>query len=233
MTGTPDPHPDHARTVDDLAIRQAVQAELAWTPDVHSPEIGVGVKEGVVVLTGDVGSLRERIAAISAARRVAGVRTVADELRLPRGDGEPSGHKLAAAVDAILAWTSGVPHQGIRAEVHDHAVVLSGSVDWDWQRVAAKKAVERVYGVHEVESRIELTGRPQAEDVQEQIRNAIVRSAVLDAARIHVSVEGSAVTLTGRVGSWVERSQAVRTAWASPHVTAVHDLLLVDSGERA
>jgi len=230
MTGTATGGTDHARTFDDLEIRHAVEAELAWTPDVKSPQIAVGVKDGVVVLSGDVGSLHERNAAVGAARRVAGVRTVADELRLPHGDGEPAGHKLAAAVDAILAWTDGVPHQGITAEVYGHRVILSGSVEWDYQRVAAKKAVEHIYGVHEVESRIELTRRPEADDVQEQIRNAIVRSAILDAARVRVTVEGGEVTLTGRVGSWLERSQAVRTAWASPHVTAVHDLLLVDSG---
>ncbi|WP_431218934.1 BON domain-containing protein [Leifsonia xyli] len=231
MTSPRNGQPDHSGPFDDLAIRHAVEAELAWAPNVDSAGIGVGVTDGVVTLSGDVSSLTERTAAVAAARRVAGVRTVADELRLPAGEGEPSGHKLAAAVDGILAWTTGVPHEGITADVHGHRVVLSGTVDWDWQRVAAKKAVERIFGVHEVESRIELTRRPEAGDVREQIRSAIVRSAILDAARVQVTVDGSEVTLTGRVGSWLERSQAVRTAWASPHVTAVHDLLVVDTGE--
>lgn len=223
------PTKDHAHRFDDLTVREAVEAELAWAPDVDGASIGVAVDGGLVTLTGDVGSLHERITAVEAAERVAGVRTVADELRLPSGDGEPQGHRLARAVDAILAWTSGVPHDGIRAEVHGHRVVLLGTVDWDHERVAAKKAVQRISGVHEVESRIELTRRPDGDDVEEQIRNAITRNAVIEARRIHVAVDGSEVTLTGHVGSWAERTQAVRTAWSSPHVSAVHDQLVVDT----
>lgn len=224
----PRPTKDHAHRFEDLTLRQAVEAELAWAPNVDGAGIGVAVDGGVVTLTGDVGSLHQRIAAIKAAERVAGVHTVADELRLPRGDGEPYGHRLAHAVDAILAWTSEVPHEGIRAEVHGHRIVLLGTVEWDHQRVAAKKAVQRIYGVHEVESRIELTRRPDGDDVEEQIRNAITRNAVIGARRLHVTADGSEVTLTGHVGSWLERTQAVRTAWSSPHVSAVHDKLIVD-----
>jgi osmotically-inducible protein OsmY len=225
----PEPAPsENARRHEELRVREAVEAELAWTPEVQSPSIGVSVDDGVVTLTGDVSSLHERIAAVGAAQRVAGVRTVADELRLKGGDGEPSGHKLASAVNAILAWTSGVPHEGIRAEVDGHRVVLTGSVEWDYQRTAAKSAVQHIYGVHEVDNRIELTRRPQAQDVLEQIADAITRNAILDARRIEATVDGTEVTLSGHVGSWAERAQAVRTAWASPHVTAVHDLLVVD-----
>lgn len=227
ITGLRREQTEKGRTLDEIRIRESVEAELAWAPEVDSPSIGVAVDDGVVTLTGDVASLHERIAAMNAARRVAGVRTVADELRLIGGDGEPGGHKLASAVTAILAWTAEVPHEGITAEVHGHRVVLLGTVEWDFQRVAAQKAVQHIYGVHEVENRIELARRPEAEDVQEQIRNAITRNAILDARRIHVSADGTEITLSGRVLSWAERTQAVRTAWASPHVTAVHDLLRV------
>ncbi len=72
-----------ARSFSDLTVRQAVESELAWTPDVTAPTIGVSVDGGVVTLTGEVASLHERIAAVEAVQRIAGVRTVADELRLP------------------------------------------------------------------------------------------------------------------------------------------------------
>lgn len=217
-----------ARTFSDLAIRKAVESELAWTPDVTAPGIGVAVDGGVVTLTGEVLTLHERIAAVDAVQRVAGVRTVADELRLPNPGPEPRGYRLAAAVDAILAWTAGVPHEGIHADVRGHDVVLTGEVQWDAERVAAKHAVERIHGVHSVESRIGLTRRPQADDVAEEIQNALVRNAILDAHRIVVTVDGDEITLTGAVGSWIEHQQALRTAWSSPHVRQVHDRLRVE-----
>jgi osmotically-inducible protein OsmY len=221
--------PPHA--FDDLAVRRAVESELAWTPDVIAPSIGVAVDDGVVTLTGQVDTLHERIAAVDAAQRVAGVRTIADELHLPEGGAEPEGRRLASAVDSILAWTSGVPREGIHAQVDGHTVTLTGAVDWDSQRVAAKHAVERICGVRSVESRIELTRRPHADDVEEQIRNAFVRNAVLDAGRIEVTVDDDQVTLTGAVRTWAEHQQALRTAWSSPHVRQVHDLLRVEPVE--
>ncbi|MEY9951581.1 BON domain-containing protein [Leifsonia sp. EB34] len=218
-----------ARTFSDLTVRRAVESELAWTPDVTAPAIGVAVDGGVVTLTGEVGSLHERIAVVEAAQRVAGVRTVADELRLPEPGDDPHGRTLAAAVDGILAWTAGVPRTGIHADVQGHRVVLTGEVEWDSERVAAKRAVERLHGVHAVESGIELTRRPQADDVAEEIRNALVRNAILDAGRIAaVTVDGDEITLTGAVGSWTEHQQALRTAWSSPHVRQVHDRLRVE-----
>ncbi|WP_434318866.1 BON domain-containing protein [Leifsonia sp. P73] len=69
------------------------------------------------------------MAAVDAVQRVAGVRTVADELRLPDPGSEPHDHRLAAAVDATLEWTAGVPHEGIHADVEGHDVVLTGEVD--------------------------------------------------------------------------------------------------------
>lgn len=220
-----------ARTFGDLAVRRAVESELAWTPDVTAPAIGVAVDGGVVTLSGEVGTLHERIAAVDAVQRVAGVRTVSDELRLPDTGSEPHGRRLASAVDGILAWTAGVPHEGIHADVEGNHVVLTGEVEWDAERVAAKRAVERIQGVHSVESRIELTRRPQADDVAEEIRNALVRNAILDARRIIVTVDGDEVTLTGAVSSWTEHQQTIRTAWSSPHVRQVHDRLRVEPKE--
>ncbi|GIT81772.1 ornithine aminotransferase [Leifsonia sp. LS1] len=222
------PRSTPAQAFTDLGVRRAVEAELAWTPGISAPAIGVSVEGGVVTLTGEVATLHERIAALGAAQRVAGVRTVADELTLPDGGTDPGGRRLAAAVDAILAWTSGVPREGIHADVEGHRVILSGTVDWDAQRVAAKRAVERICGVHAVESRIELTRKPQAENVEEEIRHAIVRNAILDSRRITATVIGDEVTLRGSVRSWAERRQAVRTAWSSPHVREVTDLLRVE-----
>lgn len=219
------PVTETARRFDDLNIEQAVQAELAWTPDVRSPAIGVAVSDRVVTLTGEVGSLHERLAAVEATQRVAGVRTVADELHLPEVSGDPEGAALAASVDAVLAWTSGVPHEGIRAEIQGHTVILTGVVEWDYERHAAKKAVQALAGVHFVDNRIELTRRASAETVAEEIHNAIRRNAIVDANRVTVTANGGTVTLTGTVRSWTERAQAVRTAWSSPHVTDVHDRL--------
>src|SRR5262249_16780732 len=57
-------------------LRQEVVSELAADPGVGGIEIGVAVEDGLVTLTGYVSSLRERIAAERAVKRVEGVRCV-------------------------------------------------------------------------------------------------------------------------------------------------------------
>ena len=70
---------------EDGRLQKAVLTELGWEPSVTAAHIGVTANEGVVTLTGHVGSLAEKHAAELAARRVKGVKAVAEEIqvRLP------------------------------------------------------------------------------------------------------------------------------------------------------
>jgi hypothetical protein len=63
----------------------AVDIELGWDPDIDSRDIGVAVKNAVVTLTGFVKSYSEKFEAEAAAKRVAGVVGLANDLevRLP------------------------------------------------------------------------------------------------------------------------------------------------------
>ncbi|WP_426625227.1 BON domain-containing protein [Leifsonia sp. McL0607] len=218
-------------SAEDLKVRHDVQSELGWQPGLDDPaHIGVAVDGGVVTLSGEVGSLSQRAAAVMAAQRVVGVLAVNDELHLRPVLSEPEGLELAKAVNDVLRWTSGIPEDGIHLEVQGHMVILSGLVDWNYQRIAAAKAVRRIDGVRAVDNRIQLSGRPDAQDVEHRVREAIIRNAALDARNIVVTVEGTELTLTGSVRSWIEKHEAELTAWSSPNVTQVHNHLVVHLG---
>jgi len=66
----------------DNDLQRDVLAELTWEPKVQAQHIGVSVKDGVVTLTGDVPTYAEKFATENAARRVAGVRAIAEELKV-------------------------------------------------------------------------------------------------------------------------------------------------------
>ncbi len=218
-------------TAADLKVRHDVQSELGWQPGLDDPaHIGVAVDGGVVTLSGEVGSLSQRAAAVMAAQRVVGVLAVNDELHLRPVFSEPAGLELAKAVNDVLRWTSGIPEDRIHLEVQGHTVILSGLVDWNYQRTAAAKAVRRIDGVRAVDDRIQLSGRPDAQDVEHRVREAIIRNAALDARNIVVTVDGTELTLTGSVRSWIEKHEAELTAWSSPNVTQVHNELVVHLG---
>src|ERR1700726_1963976 len=75
----------------DNEIKRDVEDELRWDPDIDPTDIAVAVKSGVVTLTGFVRSYAAKFAAERAAKRVAGVVGVANDLevRLPQTDERP------------------------------------------------------------------------------------------------------------------------------------------------
>ena len=89
----------------DVELRDDVQEELKWTPGLNSTAIGVWVKDGVVMLTGYVDSWAEKQSAERAAKRVSGVKAVAEEIevRLP-GSSERADGDIAWAAENELAW---------------------------------------------------------------------------------------------------------------------------------
>ena len=65
----------------DAELQRDVMNELRWEPTIKAAEIGVGVKGGVVTLSGHVDSYVKKWAAGRAAARVSGVRAVAEKSR--------------------------------------------------------------------------------------------------------------------------------------------------------
>ena len=63
-------------------LRQDVLDELEFEPSINANNIGVGVHEGIVTLTGFVSSYAEKVAAERAARRVRGVKAIAQEIEV-------------------------------------------------------------------------------------------------------------------------------------------------------
>ncbi|WP_022886157.1 BON domain-containing protein [Glaciibacter superstes] len=211
----------------DQDIQTAVQDELKWTPDVDAAGVGVAVEDGAVSLSGEVDDYSERLAAKRAALRIRGVTAVVDDLVVhPKSGWTVTETDIAKEVERALNWASNVTDT-VKAEIKDHAVTLTGQVSWDFQRQAAKRAVQYLRGVNSVNNMITLTARPSAVDAEERIKNALTRNAQLDAKTIDATVSGNKVTLTGTVRSWAEKRQAGNAAWASPHVTDVDNRIVI------
>jgi osmotically-inducible protein OsmY len=212
----------------DLELRRDVLDELEWDPSVDAAEIGVTAHNGIVTLTGAAKSYTEKLAAERVAKRVQGVKAIANdiEVRLP-GTAERNDSEIArAAVDA-LKWRTVVPADRVTVVVNKGWVTLEGDVDWQYQRDAAFEAVHHLHGVNGVTNLIILKPQASATEVQSRIEAAFRRSAELDAEKVRVETHDGKVTLRGNVHSWSERQEAERTAWAAPGVTLVENLLVI------
>lgn len=219
------------RTQTDGEIKDAVEDELEWRPEIEPANIGVSVSGGVVMLSGEVGSYTEKVAANEAAARVTGVVAVVDDIVTKASQAYAHGDvDIARHVRERLSELPKVAPSSIQISVHDGIVELHGEVEWNYQREAAHHAIERVAGVRGVLNELRLTKRASATDAKERIQNALLRDAAIDAGAITVRVDHNDVTLTGIVRSAYEKKRAADAAWASPHVAAVHNHLTVEPG---
>lgn len=209
---------------DDLVLQQRVIDEMEFEPSVNAAHIGISVRDGVVTLSGHVDSFVEKFAAERTARRVKGVKAVAQELevRLP-GDRRTADEEIAARAVKILNWDAMVPHGCIGVKVEHGIVTLTGEVDWQFQRAEAEADVRKLGGVRSVINDIVIAPKLRAEDVQEKIRAALERTAEIEAGKVTVTVSGRKVTLAGKVNAWTEREAIERAAWSAPGVAQVED----------
>ncbi|HTA91335.1 MAG TPA: BON domain-containing protein [Polyangiaceae bacterium] len=211
-------------TKTDAHLKQDIDQELAWDPKVNAAQIGVSVDRGAVSLLGTVDTYAQKWAAEDAAKRVAGVRTIAQDLTVKiLADHARSDSDIAVAVQNTLNWDVLVPN-AVTAVVQDGAVILEGQVDWNFEREAADRAIRFLTGIVAVRNLIALKPRgASAAEVKEKVEAALRRQATTDADSIHVDTSGGKVTLTGHASSWQAIEDAAHAAWAGHGVTQVID----------
>ena len=210
----------------DKLIRQNVIAELDFDPSIDAAHIGVAVENGIVTLSGHVGSYAERVAAEKAAQKVRGVRGVVEEIKVRfGGETPPRDEDLAQRAVQMLDWSVTVPRGAVQVKVQNGWVTLSGKVEWQYQREEAYGSIKRLAGVAGIINNIEVTPNASVPDVRARIVAALKRNAELEADAIKVTVKDAKVVLEGKVNAWHERRLAESAAWSAPGVHAVEDHL--------
>lgn len=213
----------------DIQIQNDVIAQLKWEPSLNAAEIGVAVKNGIVTLSGIVDAWSKKIAAEDAAKKIAGVKAIAEDIQVGIS---PSFRKtdaeIAEAVVLSLRWNTTIPDEKIKIRVEDGVVSLDGEVEWNYQCIAAESAIEKLTGVRRINNYIKIKPSIKPNNVKQKITAAFIRSATIDSGKIRVETDDGKITLNGTVRSFAEREDAEKAAWSAPGVTSVVNNLVME-----
>ena len=213
----------------DEEIKIDVLAELEFDPSVKVSDIGVLVKDGTVTLNGYATSYGERFAAVRSAKRVAGVKAMADDIEVKlsassiRSDGD-----IAAAAAHQIDWNATIPKGIAKVTVRSGWITLEGEFDWWHERNAVEEAVHHLVGVKGITNLMTIKPKQPSADIESVIKDAFNRNAILDARNIQVEVAGNEVILRGKVRNYPEREEAERVASAASGVFLVDNELDVE-----
>ena len=215
----------------DKQLHQDVVEALEWEPSIRHDDIAIGVKDGVVTLSGYVDSFAEKIRAERIIEKMSGVKVLADMLKvkLP-GTSLRSDTEIAHEIVSAFRWNIQIPDNHVKAKVENGWVTLEGDVEWYYQSAAAERAVHYLTGVRGVTNLLKVKPpKVSTFEVGQKIKNALRRSAEVDADRITVEARDGQVTLRGTVRSFAERRDAEFAAWSAPGVSAVNDQIVVST----
>lgn len=217
--------------MNELKLRDDILDELDYEPIVDPVHIGVAVDQNVVTLTGHVGSYAQKLAALSAVRRVKGVHGIADEIEVrASSDAKMSDDEIAGRAFNVLSWDSVVPSDAIQVTVRDGLVTLTGKVHWYYQKSSAERDVRNLSGVRSVVNNIEVEPHAKADNVKKKIEAALKRHAEIEAKDVRVTVrDDEEVLLEGKVRNWDEKFAVENAAWSAPGVRNVRDRLTIGS----
>jgi osmotically-inducible protein OsmY len=213
----------------DTELKTDVLAELLYEPSVKVTDIGVLVDGGTVTLKGYAASYGEKSDAVRAAKRVAGVKAIADdiEVRLPETVCWTDGDIATAAANQINSSPS-IPAGTVDVTVRQGRITLEGELQWWYEKTAAETVVQHLAGVREVMNLIRIKPKLATAEVETAIRSAFRRNALLESNKIQVVTSGNKVILRGTVRNYAEREEAERATWAAPGVFSVDNRIKVE-----
>jgi osmotically-inducible protein OsmY len=209
-----------------------VLAALRWEPLLKQDEIGVDAENGVITLSGTVGSYIKKSQAMETAKKIIGVKALIEKIEVEfNNDDERSDSEIAVDVLNALKSNKDIPFDRVQIEVENGHVTLDGKLEWNHQREAAQKSASNIDGIKVLTNNI-IIETDSADDIEKAaIERAIARNWAMNNQNVQVYVSGNKVTLDGIVHSFYQKEEAERMAWNAPGVWAVNNELIIDYNE--
>ena len=221
---------EHASLTD-----KQIQAQVEYRLDKKDiNRVAVGVADGTVSLNGTVPNAWAKREAVEQALKVKSVIGVANNLAVTRAESDGAlAEQIARKVRNYVSYTI---FDDIQIGVDQGIATLSGRVTMPYKANDLAEIAARVRGVQEVRNEVQALPVSITDD---RLRRSLARQIYRDSLfvtyafhanpPIHIVVERGNVTLTGAVGSEVERLKAEMIARSTFGVFNVENRLIVAS----
>ncbi len=210
-------------------LQKDVQDAIKWEPLLNAAEIGVIAKDGIITLTGIVDIYAKKLEAEIAAKNVAGVKAVVENIEIKFSSSwNKSDADIANEVLATLKSSWAIPSEKLKVKVEDGWITLEGELGWNYQKEVAESSINHLNGVKGITNNIKI--KPESHDMVEQIdiEKAFARNWTLGSQDIKVKAVGHNVRLTGTVNSWHQKDEAGKIAWLTSGIDTVDNELVVE-----
>jgi osmotically-inducible protein OsmY len=210
-------------------LEKEIEEAIKWNHLLHSSAITVTAKGGVIILRGSVDSFAGKYEAHSIAKKASDVKLVIDyiEVKFDERFSDKTDLEIAEDVMNEFKWDLEVPDDMIKVIVNDGWVILEGELNWNYQRVAAKRAAGNQAGVKGIINNIRIRSDVHNEIEKVAIESALKRHWSIMDLDIEVNVSANMVTLKGKVDSFYQKEEAEKIAWNAPGVWKVENELVV------
>ncbi|MDX1521670.1 MAG: BON domain-containing protein [Anaerolineae bacterium] len=207
--------------ITDRDITLALEEDLQASDGVPAHLIDVQTKNGIVILSGTVQNLQAKERACEVAEMIKGVRAVVNRIEVKpvvRPDDD-----VYTDIMKALFFDPATHAYAIDVTVKDGVVTLEGAVESQAKKELTEWVVKGVRGVKAINNAISVEPVAQRLDneIAEEIKRRLALDVWLDEALIEVEVQDGTVTLSGVVGSAIERTRAYLNAWVDG-VTSVN-----------
>ena len=210
-------------------LKNDVLDALKGEPLTATSEINVMVSHGIVTLTGKVDHFSKKFQAENTVRNVTSVKEVINNIDVAMNSWEQMNDvEVTAELLSVFRWNWNTVNNTIKVNVINSWVTLSGELEWNYQREAAKKVASNLIGVRGVTNLITIKPHEGIELNKTALENALKSHVALDVSDIIVAVSDCDVTLKGTVDTWYQKELAGRIAWKAPGVVKVNNELEIE-----
>ncbi|MGV3632392.1 MAG: BON domain-containing protein [Bacteroidota bacterium] len=209
-------------------LQRDVSEAIRWEPLLKDADIHVTAQEGTIVLSGTVNNYIKKLEAEDAAKRIAGVKAVVDQIEIKLHNTDNEDEALAERIEQALGLNSSVSHDHLSIKVVDGWVTLEGDLPSNFEKEAVRKTVKNLSGVRGVINNIKIISDTTDQIEKDEIERALKRNWAVNEKDIEVQVIGNVVKLRGTVGSIFQREEAEKIARNAPGILGVNNELLIE-----